>query len=457
MTHDLYGLPVTGADARTLQAIDDFIHGFISFEPKATNIMHVVSHAPDCCIANTYTAMLWMLLEAPIAANKARPYIEVAERCMASATPREQTMTQAIRAWVDGDVPKTIALCEAILDDHPRDMAALKLAQYHTFNGGDFASMLRVALKSMPAADDIPYAHGMVSFGYEECHLLDDAEASARKAMSLRHDEPWAHHTMAHVYLTRGQTNEGIAFLEGVADTWGGLNSFMHSHNWWHLALFYISAGRHDDVLAAYDTHVWGLSKDYSQDQVGAASLLARMEFAGINVGDRWGDVADHVAKRGADTVSPFLSLQYLYALGRSKRLETEALLQAIEARAEDESQYDCQIWRDVALWAAHGIAAHAAEDWDDAIRFLGKALPRLAECGGSHAQRDLFEQIHLDALIQAGQSSKAQQVLEMRRTFDPGGVPLNLLLADAYENSGLPLQAEMARARANATQATKH
>ena len=132
-------------------------------------------------------------------------------------------------------------------------------------------------------------------------------------------------------------------------------------------------------------------------------------------------------------------------------------MLQAIEARAEDESQYDCHIWRDVALWAAHGIAAHAAEDWDDAIRFLGKALPRLAECGGSHAQRDLFEQIHLDALIQAGQSSKAQQVLEMRRTFDPGGVPLNLLLADAYENSGLPLQAEMARARANATQATKH
>ena len=66
-----------------------------------------------------------------------------------------------------------------------------------------------------------------------------------------------------------------------------------------------------------------------------------------------------------------------------------------------------------------------AVGDWDDAIRFLGKALPRMAECGGSHAQRDLFEQIHLDALMQSGQASKAQQVLEMRRTFDPGGVPV--------------------------------
>ena len=228
----------------------------------------------------------------------------------------------------------------------------------------------------------------------------------------------------------------------------------MHSHNWWHLALFYISAGRETDVVSAYDTHVWGLAKDYSQDQVGAASLLARMEFAGINVGDRWADVASHIAKRGPDTVSPFLTLQYLYALGRTDRAEAQVLLEAIEQRAEDESQFDHLVWRDVAIWAAHGIAAHAVGDWDDTIRFLGKALPRMAECGGSHAQRDLFEQIHLDALLQSGQASKAQQVLEMRRTFDPGGVPLNMLLADAYHKTGLPDQAFVAQKRANASRA---
>ena len=176
--------------------------------------------------------------------------------------------------------------------------------------------------------------------------------------------------------------------------------------------------------------------------------LLARIEFAGINVGNRWQDVADHIAKRGADTTSAFLTLQYLYALGRTQKPESETLLKAIEARAEDESKHDWQVWRDVALWAAHGFAAHAAEDYEDCIRFLGKALPRLAECGGSHAQRDLFEQIHLDALIRANRTSQAQQVLEMRRTFDPDGVPLNTMLADVYEKSGLPDQAARARAR---------
>jgi len=454
MTEDMYGLPVTNASEAAMQGINDFIHGFIAFEPKATNVMGAAANAPDCCLINTYTAMLWMLLEAPIAPEKALPFLRKAESTMATSTLREQMMTRAIRAWVDGDVPTCVSTCEEILIEHPRDMVALKLGQYHTFNAGDFPSMLRLALKVMPAADDIPYAHGMVAFGYEECHLLDDAETSARRAMELRHDEPWAHHALAHIFLTRGQTAEGAAFLESVADTWGNLNSFMHSHNWWHLALFYISAGREADAVSAYDTHVWGLAKDYSQDQVGAASLLARMEFAGINVGDRWADVASHIAKRGPDTVSPFLTLQYLYALGRTDRGEAEVLLEAIEQRAEDESQFDHLVWRDVAIWAAHGIAAHAAGDWDDAIRFLGKALPRMAECGGSHAQRDLFEQIHLDALMQSGQASKAQQVLEMRRTFDPGGVPLNMLLADAYHKTGLPDQAFVAQKRANASRA---
>lgn len=449
MSHDLYGLPVSQADETTQQAINDFVHGFIAFEPKATNVMSAAAMAPDCCLANAYTAMLWMMLEAPVAPQKAAPYLAKAEASAKGASDREKQFVQAVRIWVDGDVPGCIDQCEAILTDHPRDMAALKLGQYHAFNVGDFPTMLRLALKTLPEADDIAYAHGMVAFGYEECHLLDEAEAAARKAMSLRHDEPWAHHALAHILLTRGQVSEGITFLESVADTWANLNSFMHSHNWWHLALFYISAGRDADVCKAYDTHVWGLSKDYSQDQVGAASLLARMDFAGIDVGGRWHDVAEHIAARGADTVSPFLTLQYLYALERAHRPEAEDLLAAIEARAEDDSQLDREIWRDVALWAAHGISAHAAEDWKDAIRFLGKALPRMAECGGSHAQRDLFEQIHLDALIKSGQAARAQQVLEMRRTYDPDGVPLNLMLAEIYEQSGLPSLAEPAKNRA--------
>jgi len=225
----------------------------------------------------------------------------------------------------------------------------------------------------------------------------------------------------------------------------------MRSHNWWHLALFYISRGRTADVLKSYDAHVWGISRTYSQDQVGATSLLARMEFAGIDPGDRWQDVADHVARRGADTVNPFLTLQYLYALARMDRPETAALMTAIETRAETPT-HDQTAWAEVALPAARAILAHARGDHATAIRLMGQALPRMAETGGSHAQRDLFEQIHLDSLLRAGRTSTAQQVLEMRRTFDHDGVPVNIALAQVYAQAGLPFEAAKARARAQAT-----
>ncbi len=448
MTTDLYGLPITRADDGARQGIDDFVHGFISFHPKAANVLAAAKANPDCALVNAYAAILYMLLEAPVAPKLAAPFLAAAEAATDGITPREAAAVHAARLFHDGDIPALIALCEDTVRSHPRDMMMLKLGQYHTFNIGDFPAMLRIATHAFPRADDIAYAHGMLAFGFEECHLLDQAETAARAALAIRSDEAWAHHALAHIYLTRGQVTEGTAFLESVADTWAGLNSFMHSHNWWHLALFYISAGRHDDVRAAYDSHVWGLSKDYSQDQVGAVSLLARMEFAGVDVGDRWADVTAHIAKRGADTVSPFLTLQYLYALVRSGDPGQETLMTAIAARANDTARHDAPVWAQVALPAARGIVAHGAQDWAGVITHLGGVLPRMAECGGSHAQRDLFEQIHLDALIQSGQAARAQQVLEMRRTFDPDGVPLNLMLADAYDQNGLPDQAADARAR---------
>jgi hypothetical protein len=81
-------------------------------------------------------------------------------------------------------------------------------------------------------------------------------------------------------------------------------------------------------------------------------------------------------------------------------------------------------------LPAARGVYAHARRDWANAARHLTIANPRLTEIGGSHAQRDLFGQILLDAHLKLGSWRVAEQVLEMRRTWDPDGVPLNRDLA---------------------------
>jgi tetratricopeptide (TPR) repeat protein len=448
MRTDYLGNPVSGTSDAALVAVDGFVDGFLSYETRAAEVIGAAEAHPGNVLLNAYAATLWLLLEAPEAAERAAPYLARAQAAAGEAHPREQAFVDFVAAWSADDIPAALAIADTILAAWPRDLLVLKLRHYHDFNHGDFPAMLRAAVAVLPHADDVAQLHGMLAFAYEQCHLLDEAEAAARRALDLKRKEPWAQHALAHVMLTQGRIDEGVAFLEGVQNTWTGLNSFMDTHLWWHLALFYLSQGKFDDALAAYDDHCWTQEKAYSQDQVGAVSLLARLELAGVDVGARWSDLADHLAARAEDVVQPFLTLQYLYGLARADRPEANALLSAVRRAALEAPDHVRETWREVALPAAEGLVAHARGDYAGALRGLRAALPRLIEIGGSHAQRDLFEQLILDALIRADRLSEAQQALELRRGFDPDGVPLNRALAAVYDRLGLPGEAAKARAR---------
>lgn len=452
MPQDLLGNTVSNAQPATVRAIDDFIEGFLAYETRAEGIVGAADADGECCIANTYAGLLWMLLEASDAPRHAAKYLSAAERTRGQATRREQLNASVLRAWVDDDLPEAARLCAVATDEYPRDLGMAKLEQYLHFNRGDSPAMLRVALKVLGQNRDIAYVHGMAAFAYEQCHLLDAAEHAALEAMARKRKEPWAQHALAHVMLTRGRIDEGAAFLEGVADTWTGLNSFMLTHLWWHLALFYLSQGRALEVLEIYDRHCWGVAKDYSQDQIGAVSLLARMEMAAIDVGARWEDLADHLATRARDTVQPFLTLQYLYGLARAGRPEASTLLDIVRERAHGAPEPSREVWQDVALPACEGLIAHARGDYEVAWRRLNQAMPRLIEVGGSHAQRDLFAQMLLDTAQKSGRKVAAQQMLEQRRITEPGSVPVNTALARLYAELGLPTLAEQARMNAAST-----
>jgi hypothetical protein len=397
MSTDALGNAVTLRDARSLAAVDDFVEGFIASEARAVNVLSIAGEDLSP-IVQAYAAAVHMFAETPSAPANARPFIEAAKARAAGATSREQRFIAAVDAWARGDIPKAVALHAEQAREFPRDLPSVKLGQYHLFNAGDSDGMLRIARTVQAKAGDVPYLHGMLAFGYEQCHQLAEAEAAARQAIGMRRKEPWAHHALAHVMLTQGRNAEGRDFMASVSDTWTDLNSFMVTHNWWHQALFLIELGQHEEVLRLYDAHVWGVAKDYSQDQVNAVSLLARLELAGVDVGARWDDVADYLAPRVADHVLPFLDVQYLYGLARAGRHEADTLMRNIEAR----SAKGDAVWRDVALPAARGLLAHARGQWDCAATELAWALPRMAEIGGSHAQRDLFTRVHRDAVARA-------------------------------------------------------
>lgn len=391
MWTDSLGNALTLEDGRSVGAVDDFVQGFIASEARAVNVLAAAEHDAGP-IVQAYAAAVHMFAESREAPAKARLFLDRAKEGAGRARPREQRFVEAIAAWARGDIPRAIALHEEQAKEFPRDLASLKLGQYHLFNIGDSAGMLRIALHAREAAADVPFFHGMLAFGFEQCHELGQAESSARRAIAMRRKEPWAHHALAHVMLTQGRIAEGLDFMHGVSDTWVDLNSFMVTHNWWHQALFALELRDHAEVLRLYDTQVWGVAKDYSQDQVNAVSLLARLELAGVDVGERWQDVADHLVTRTADHVLPFLDVQYLYGLARAQRPEADVLMRNIERQPG-------AVWQDVAVPVARGLFAHARGQYARAADELGRALPRLIEIGGSHAQRDLFARVHKNAL----------------------------------------------------------
>ena len=448
MQEDDLGNAISPCAEHTLAGINDFISGFLGYESQIANIIEAADMAPDHCLANTYAAMIWMFLESPQGPQKAARYARRAVAAAAHAGQRERMACQMVETWRQGDVMAALAIGDQIADAFPNDLAMVKLHQYLDFNRGDAPAMLRIARAVMAHNQDVAHMHGMAAFAFEQCHLLDAAQEAAQTAIRLKRKEPWAQHAMAHVMLTRGQIDEGARFLEGMRDTWVNLNSFMYTHNYWHLAVFYISQGKYDAALALYDDHCWAREKDYSQDQIGAVSLLMRLELAGVDVGDRWADIGAYVRARAGDTTLPFLSMHYLYGLARAGCPEADTLMQAVRQRAQKAAKHERTAWRDVALPACEGLLAHARGKYEQVIDTLGPALPRMMEVGGSHAQRDLFEQVLLDSLIKTGALVTAQQMLEARRRNDPASVPLNGALAQVYRKLGLGFEADAAARR---------
>lgn len=414
MPVDSLGNPVTLDDAASLARVDDFVQGLLRYEPRAARLLEIAEQESGALV-QAYAAALQMFAETPDAPKLALPHIARAQAAAPRATPREQRFVAAIAAWVAGDIDRAIALHVEQSAEFPRDLVSVKLGQYHLFNRGDAPAMLRLARTVLPAAGEVPQLHGMLAFGWEQCHYLREAEAAARQALTGEPGEPWAHHALAHVMLTEGRLQEGQQFLVEMAPHWADLNSFMRTHNWWHAALFAIELEQFDDALRLYDQEVWGVLPAYSQDQINAVSLLARLELAGADVGARWQDLATWLAPRVADQVLAFLDLQYLYGLARAGRPEADLLLSNLAQRAAQDTD-----WREIALPAARGLVAHARGRHAEAARALGPALPRLREIGGSHAQRDLFQQIYIDALARSGQLAEAQHLVQQQARLLP-------------------------------------
>lgn len=417
MLRDAQGLKVTTTSGTAIAAINQFVDQSLSYGNQAEVILTAIAADPTCAIAHAHAAAHYLSQETAGDRMMAVPYLQAAKTHMVQTTKREQLYIRAILAWASGDTQQAIAYHEEIAQQYPRDLASVQRGQYHYFYLGNKAGLRQIAEKVLPANRENHYLYGMIAFGLEQCHQLAAAETVGRQAIEINRHDPWAQHAIAHVMETQGRMDEGIAWMESFSDTWTNCNSMLYTHNWWHVALYYLEKAEISDVLRLYDAHVWGrAAKQSAKDQVGAISLLLRLELRGVDVGDRWQELVPFLAARIHEHALPFQDLHYVYALARAGRTElVNEMLFSMQAYARKALPENQKTWVEVAIPAAKGMAAHATREWERAIADLKATLPRLHQVGGSHAQRDMFEQVYLHAWLQAEQNHQALRLLEQR------------------------------------------
>lgn len=451
MLKDSQELEVTTDSLEAVAAHNSFVDQLLSVGNNAQIILQGVKADPTCVMTNAQAAAFYLFAGGSDALTQATPYLKAAKENLAQANEREKLYVAAIDAWARRDLERAIAHHEAIAEKFPRDLASVHIGQYHYRNVGNSEGLLRIAEKVFPANCENPYMYGMLAFGLEECHRLEEAEEAGRRATEMKRHNPWAHHAVAHVLETQGWLEEGIAWMQSVCDTWETCNSSFYSHMWWHTSLYHLDAEDISKVLEIYDTRIWGRArKDFARDQINAISMLLRLELRGVDVGDRWIDIASYLHPRLHEHVIPFLDLQYIYALVRGGQDEwASEMLLSMQDDAEKALPYVRKTWAEVALPAARGMVAHAKGDWQTAIAQLGPVLPQLYLTGGSHAQRDLFEQVYLDALLHAQENHLALDILSKRAAARSKIPAIQHELALTYSKLGRTDEAHLASRRA--------
>jgi len=389
----------------------------------APQVMRSLEADPDCALANALFGLLMHGAKHVALRPKLDSSLARAKQHSQGITKREQHYVNALEHAANGHLFETVACYEAILADNPTDGFAQSLLQAELFWLGDMGRALESSKKIAPHWNEsVPgYSEFLANYAFEleEAGHYAEAEEAGKKAVSLVPENIWATHAVTHVLYMQGRHNEGFDWIEGLQNNWDGLNQ-MQFHIWWHKSLFMLEQGKHDDILVAYDA--WIRNKDHKLVQAmpdlyidlqNGASILWRLELAGVDVGNRWQEMAELVLNRIDDNNSPFTSAHFAVILAAVGDYDScDRLIQSMQDFALNDSQTLASHYSKAAIPAALAAVAHRRGDYALVLEMLLPYRQNLWMMGGSHAQQDLFFQILVSAAAMAGKRELVDSLL---------------------------------------------
>ncbi len=330
---------------------------------------------------------------------------------------------------------------------HPRDLVALQIGHLMDFERGSARDLRDRLARAMPHwSSDVPGYHavvGMYAFGLEENGDYARAEETGRRALDLEPLDAWAHHAVAHVMEMQGRAEDGVGWMRARQRHWARDDNFFKVHNWWHGALCHLELGQFDEALDLYDGPVRANLSPVALDLVDASALLWRLHLCGVDVGDRWQELATCWDQHADGRLYPFNDLHAAMAyLGARREGRLEELVAALQRNAGGET--DTADWiRTIGLPLVRGFTEFSREQYQSCVETLHPVRFIANNFGGSHAQRDVIDWTLTEAALRSGNSDVATALAHERAALKPHSFVNRDLLRRAAR---LPLKMSITR-----------
>ena len=303
----------------------------------------------------------------------------------------------------------------------PGDLVAFDLTGFliTTSTGPDMFDRVEQLIKrTRDATGEHVSVLGYEAMLRQEQGRLDEAERLAARALDLDPAGFLGGHPMTHVYFESGDHADGLAFLDGWLPITDQAAKF-RTHLVWHAALHELQLGRGDAAVKRYQE--CGGRRGPSD----GTSLLWRCQMLGhVAPG------TDPGSPTMAEVVAPLVErIPYTFvgahvAIGLATAGDNEGLREFARKAVELTVPGASELLPDLAL----GLAAYVEDDHGTASDLLGGLADDFVRLGGSHAQREVFEDTLIRALTRAGRLEEATARLQARLDRRPSPIDTALL-----------------------------
>lgn len=421
MNFDICQSPVSLENQTSVQDWNKMVHAFLAHgSATPTFLGKVLMAEPNFAMGHAAKGLFSLMMGRAELVRTAWEAMGAAKQALSHrpVAPREHNWVLALERWINGSPSGAVDALEAVLKTHPTDTLSAKVSHAIQFILGDpdgmRSSVERVLDAHGPDHALRGFMLGCHAFTLEETGDYSEAERAGRAGLELAPDDAWGLHAVAHVYDMTARPDQGISLIDANARAWDHCNNFRY-HVWWHKALLHLDRGEIDVALGLYDSQIRADKTDDYRDISNATSLLVRLELEGAYVGNRWEELADLAEKRIDDGCIVFADLHYMLALGGADRPDARERMTARFAQEAAKAGDMQKRYDHPGRSALAGLNAFAEGRYDAAFTQLAYARPALQMIGGSHAQRDVFERITIDAGIRAGRITQTEAILQDR------------------------------------------